>query len=81
MGIPLLVLILKPMFEIGDKVKFVKSNKEAVNWGTNVDPDKHLIKGNTYEVTGVDIHAWHTKITLKGFENYVFNSVHFELVG
>jgi hypothetical protein len=49
------------------------------NWGGCGVIKDHLKVGETYEVEKTEVHSWHTKIWLKGFDE-PFNSVHFEEV-
>lgn len=67
------------MFKVGDIVEFTHTDKDMENWGGCDNPiKKGLSIGKHYEVSDVEIHTWHTKISLKGFEGK-FNSVSFEL--
>ena len=64
----------------GQKVKFIESSEEQVNWGGNDDPlEAGLNIGDEYIISDVDEHNWHTKIHLEGFEGQ-FNSVCFDAV-
>lgn len=65
--------------EIGNKVKFISSNKSQVEWGNNDDPDLFLSKEQIYEIEKVEIHSYHTKLYLKGIKGK-FNSVSFEVI-
>jgi len=60
----------------GDIVVFIGCLKEQINWGNNDDPNGILIKNNTYIVEKIEVHSYHTKLTLKGV-NGKFNSVCF----
>ena len=55
--------------------------KFVENCGWNDDKkraiDNGLVIGKTYEVDGVIVHSYHTRIYLKGFKDW-FNSVAFE---
>ena len=64
---------------LGKQVTFLGASKEQINWGGNDDPNKHLLVGETYEVEDVEVHSWHTKIKLVGFEG-VFNSSSFDVL-
>jgi hypothetical protein len=64
-------------FKIGDKVKFIGSSDDQVNWGSNDDPRLLLNTETVYEIEKVEIHSWHTKIYLKGIKGR-FNSVSFD---
>lgn len=67
-------------FNKGDIVRFVEATDAQVNWGSNDDPREHLLTTTAYTVVDVEVHSFHTKIVLEGFEDLRFNSVHFELV-
>ena len=67
------------MFKIGEKVKFISSSKAQVIWGSNTDPNGLLSTENTYEISNVEVHSWHTKIELVGIKGK-FNSVSFGYV-
>ncbi len=62
----------------GDKVIYTGCTIEQQRWGTNDSPKKKgLIVGNIYEVDSVEVHTWHSKVTLKGIDGR-FNSVCFD---
>lgn len=67
----------KKIFEIGDKAKFISSNKSQVEWGNNANPDLLLNKTQVYEISYVEKHPYHTKLYFKGVKGK-FNSVSFE---
>lgn len=64
---------------MGKQVTFLGATKEQIQWGSNDDPNKVLTVGEVYDVETVDVHSWHTKITLIGFDG-IFNSSSFELL-
>lgn len=64
-------------FRIGDKVIYTGSSDAQVRWGSNDDPTKVLIAGDTYQIEKVEVHSWHTKLHLRGIKGK-FNSVSFE---
>jgi hypothetical protein len=64
-------------FRIGDKVIYTGSSDDQVRWGSNDDPTKVLITGDTYQIEKVEVHSWHTKLHLRGIKGK-FNSVSFE---
>ena len=64
-------------FKVGDKVKFLGCDEEQVRWGSNDNPKGILFEGDVYYVERVEIHSWHTKLYLRGFQGK-FNSVCFE---
>ena len=63
---------------VGGRVKFIGADDEQVAWGSNDDPREHLVPGDVYTITNVEMHKWHTKIMLKNLPNLKFNSVSFE---
>lgn len=67
---------LKP----GDVVEYVGASDEQVRWGGNDDPRPLLSLGAHYRVSDVEVHSWHTKVTLDRVQGR-FNSVHFRPVG
>lgn len=67
------------MFKIGEKVKFISSSKDQINWGSNTNPQNLLSTETIYEVSNVEVHSWHTKIELVGIKGQ-FNSVSFDYV-
>jgi ribosomal protein S1 len=66
--------------EVGDIVIFIGCSDSQINWGNNDDPNKYLTKGEKYAISLVDIHKWHTKISIEGISNKKFNSVCFEKI-
>ena len=62
--------------ERGDVVRYIGASGDQVAWGGNDDPRNVLVVEDTYVVTGVEVHSWHTKIKLRQFDGW-FNSVHF----
>jgi len=62
----------------GDIVEFIGATDEQVNFGNCDDPRAILSMGSKYKVREVEVHSWHTKITLAGFKGK-FNSVHFKI--
>ena len=64
---------LKP----GDVVTYNGWTEEQVKWGNN-DTPYMLIVGRQYVIESVDVHKWHTKVTLERIKGR-FNSVHFSL--
>ena len=63
--------------EIGDKVRFTGCSESQRNWGGNDDPTGKLVYGHACTVSDVEVHSWHTKISLAGVEGK-FNSVCFD---
>ena len=63
-------------FKKGDRVIYIGSSEEQINFGTNDDPRKVLIEGDIYQVEKVEVHSYHTKISLRGVQGK-FNSVSF----
>lgn len=72
-------MLLPENFEVGTYVHFVSATDEQVNWGGNDDPRGVLDPFKTYQVAGIDTRSSHTKLSIYGFPNLKFNSVHFEL--
>jgi hypothetical protein len=64
-------------FRAGDKVIYLGCTEDQTNWASNDDPTKVLIKGYTYYIEKVEVHSWHTKLTLRNVRGK-FNSVCFE---
>lgn len=67
-------------FEVGEIVYFTQAIDEQVRWGNNDDPRKVLNMGQWYKIQQVEVHSWHTKLTLCGVDGK-FNSVHFSKYG
>lgn len=68
---------LSGIFKSGDRVIYLGSSEEQVNWGDNDDPNKVLLEGCIYYVEKVEVHSWHTELTLRNICGK-FNSVSFE---
>lgn len=66
-----------PRFFIGEKIKFIGCSKEQINWGNNDNPNNILVIGNIYEISEIDVHSSHTKLSLSGIIGK-FNSVCFD---
>jgi len=67
------------MFKEGDFVKFIGCSEEQILWGNNDDPNDILEINKTYKIINVDVHSYHTKLTLDGISGR-FNSVCFDTV-
>jgi len=65
------------MFKSGDKVRFISADQNQIRWGSNDDPNGILNTETIYEIDGVEVHSWHTKVWLVGVIG-VFNSVSFD---
>lgn len=63
--------------EKGNKVIYIGADDNQVKWGGNSDPRGVLQDGSEYEVANVEVHSWHTKISLIGVAGK-FNSVSFK---
>ena len=62
----------------GDKVIYTGCTEAQQGWGSNDSPEeKGLVVGNVYEVDSIEVHTWHTKVTIKDVAGR-FNSVCFE---
>ena len=66
-------------FRAGTNVRFIGCSKEQIQWGNNSDPTGILIVGDKYYVEHVEVHSYHTKLTLRGVYGR-FNSTCFEKV-
>jgi hypothetical protein len=66
-------------FKVGDSAKFTGCSQDQINWGNNDDPNKLLFVGDKYVIEKVEVHSYHTKLTLRGVYGR-FNSVCFEKV-
>ena len=64
-------------FKKGDRVIYLGTFDEQVNLGSNDDPRNILIEGDIYQIEKVEVHSWHTKISLRGIQGK-FNSVSFK---
>lgn len=62
------------------KVRFLGASDDQVRFGGGDDPRPLLTVGEVYAVKSVDVHSWHTRITLRQFPSKWFNSVCFENV-
>lgn len=66
--------------QTGDIVRFTGWTKEQVAWGNNATPHMLTLNHN-YVIESVDVHRYHTKVTLRGVDKTMkFNSVHFEFI-
>ncbi len=65
----------------GDKVKYVGCSDEQIRFGNCDDPKGILKEGDIYTVAFVEIHSWHSKVHLEGYEDLGFNSVCFNKEG
>ena len=50
------------------KMRYTGATDAQVNFGNCDDPRGLLSEGTVYDVDGVDVHSWHTKIKLSGVE-------------
>jgi hypothetical protein len=58
-------------------VRYLGATQEQIRWGGNDDSRDLLKEGELYELASVEVHNYHTKYTLVGFEGKRFNSVCF----
>lgn len=65
--------------EIGNKVRFLGCSVPQTNWGGNDSPTDKLMYGHEYIISDIEVHSWHTKISLMGIEGK-FNSVCFDVI-
>lgn len=66
-------------FKKGERVIYLGASNEQVAWGGNDDPRNFLIEGDIYQIEKIEIHSWHTKLTLRGIPGR-FNSVSFKKI-
>ena len=66
-------------FEIGDQVIFLGHNEWQVRWGDCDETVGVLEPGATYQIREIEVHSWHTKIRLVGFNGKGFNDCMFKL--
>lgn len=64
----------------GDKVKFIGTTNDQVNWCGHDDPRKYLIKGKEYTISKIEVHSWHTRVYLKEYPGKHFNLLSFEVI-
>lgn len=67
------------MCQVGDVVKCISVDITTQRYGSNSGNLSDISVGNTYKVTDVEPHSWHTKFTLDGVTGQ-FNSCLFEKV-
>lgn len=60
--------------------KIVCVSNNDIGWWSCRDNAHLLTVGETYTLTDIDVHDWHSLVTLKEFPGYEFNSVLFEEV-
>lgn len=66
-----------------DRVRYLgNTTDEQVRWGNNDDPRVHLVAGEIYMLSRVEVHSWHTKFFIADKDGLEcrFNSVNFEYV-
>jgi hypothetical protein len=61
-------------------VVFTGASDKQVQFSGGSDPRKYLIVGQKYTVDKMDIHSWHTRYYLAGFNGIWFSSVCFREV-
>jgi hypothetical protein len=61
-----------PESKVGDKCMFIFANEQQIRWGNCDDPNGRLVENETYEIVEILVFSMHTKIVLKGFEDYKF---------
>ncbi len=67
------------MCQVGDVVKCVSVSEATQRYGGNSGKLSDISEGGQYKVTDVELHSWHTKLTLDGVHGQ-FNSCLFEKV-
>ena len=55
------------------------ASESQIRFGGNDDPRDILTVGDEYELEDVEVHSYHTKIKLKGFDGW-FNDVSFTYI-
>lgn len=65
------------MFKVGDVVKCVDVAEFTQRYGGSSGKLSDIAVGSSYTVTDVEVHSWHTKLTLDGVPGQ-FNSCLFE---
>ncbi len=68
-----------PRFQSRDVVVFKGQSEEQRKWGSNDDANACLKPGQEYVIASVDVHSWHTKLSLCDVKGR-FNSACFDLV-
>lgn len=63
-------------FGKSDKVTYTGCNDSQAKWGRGDDPRKVLVVGDKYVVQDIEIHSWHTVISLEGVDGH-FNDTCF----
>ena len=62
------------------RVMFIGCSKEQATFAGCRDPRRHLEIYGVYILEKEEVHKWHTRYFLKGYESLPFNSVCFETV-
>jgi hypothetical protein len=52
------------------RVKYIGASQAQVNWGSCDDPRELLKIGKIYEVSGIRVHSYHTKVSLTDFDGW-----------
>lgn len=61
------------------KVKYLGMTQDQINFGSNDDPRPVLKEGEKYDLLGLEVHSYHTKVILTEFHKLRFNSVGFAI--
>ena len=61
----------------GTRVKYIGADQDQINWGGCDDPSEVLSIDGEYLVDHIEVHSWHTKVSLQGIAGE-FPSVAFE---
>jgi len=62
------------------KVVYLGCTDSQACFGGSCDPRPYLVVGQEYELAKKEIHSWHTRYWLEGFNLTPFNSVCFTQV-
>ena len=65
--------------KIGDIVKYTGASDGQKNYGRYTGNWNSIYVGFDYKVSDIEVHSWHTAITLENIEG-TFNSVCFEIL-
>lgn len=63
----------------GETIRFAGASDAQVKWGSGSDPRPHMKEGDEFVIEDVEVHSWHTTVSLVGVPGR-FNSVCFEYV-
>ncbi|MDD4066393.1 MAG: hypothetical protein PHH22_00225 [Clostridia bacterium] len=52
-------------------------NNQDINWSLNGNASQHLKVGEIYHALGIEVHGFHTRVSLLEFPKLQFNSINF----